>query len=156
MSSTSPTIEGPLANGAATRPREAAAAIMVVDDSGLSRRMMRRILEGAGHAVVEYADGASALARYEIEKPALVVLDLVMTGMYGLDVLIELRRRHPDARVIVASADVQRATRDEVMKAGAIGFVSKPFVADAVIAAVDAALGPGDQTAAADPSGGAR
>ncbi|GAC1394786.1 MAG: response regulator [Polyangiales bacterium] len=118
------------------------AKVMVVDDSALSRRMMRRILEGGGHEVAEETNGIAALERYALEKPALVVLDLVMAGMYGLDALIELRRLDPHARVIVASADIQRATRDEAMAAGARGFVSKPFVADDVLRAVDAALAP--------------
>ena len=106
----------------------------------MSRRIMRRILEDAGHTVIEAADGASALASYELERPTLVTLDLIMAGMDGLQVLIELRRQHPLARVIVATADLQRATRDEVIAAGACAFVNKPFSPEEVLRAVDAAL----------------
>ena len=118
------------------------ARVMVVDDSAMSRRMMRRILEDGGHSVTEEADGRTAIERYALERPEVVMLDLVMTGMYGLDVLMELRRADPDARVIVASADIQSATRDEVMAAGACGFVGKPFMAQAVLAAVASARAP--------------
>lgn len=114
--------------------------VLVVDDSAMSRRIMRRILDGAGHTVIEEADGAAALARYDLERPALVTLDLIMTGMDGLEVLTELRRQHPRALVIVATADLQRATRDEVMAAGACGFVNKPFSSEEVLRAVDSAL----------------
>lgn len=47
---------------------------------------MRRILDDAGHTVIEATDGASALASYELERPALVTLDLIMSGMDGLEV----------------------------------------------------------------------
>ena len=85
--------------------------IMVVDDSALSRRTLRRILETAGYNVVEAEEGMAALELYFIEKPDLVMLDLVMKGMYGLDVLTKLRELDAGARVVVASADVQTSTR---------------------------------------------
>ena len=119
--------------------------VMVVDDSALSRRMMRRILESGGHAVVEAADGMSALECYALEKPEIVMLDLVMSGMYGLDVLAELRTIDPEARVVIASADIQRATRDEALAAGAVGFVSKPFQDSEVLGTIERAAGSREQ-----------
>lgn len=100
--------------------------LLLVDDSGLARRSMRAIFEPAGFEVVEAADGISALERYYIEKPDLVILDLVMKGMYGLDVLTKLRELDPNARVIVASADVQQSSQELVQAAGAAGFINKP------------------------------
>lgn len=120
------------------------AKVLIVDDSAMSRRMMRRILEDAGHGVVDVADGLAALERYSIDRPAVVLLDLVMSGMRGLEVLVELRRIDPDARVIVASADIQTATRDEVLAAGACSFVNKPFIAGEVLAAVASAVAKSD------------
>ncbi len=119
------------------------AKIMVVDDSGLSRRTLRRILEAAGHTVVEAEEGMAALEAYFLEKPDLVFLDLVMKGMYGLDVLVKLREMDAGARVVIASADVQTTTREMAEEAGACGFVTKPFVAEQVLTAVDAALAGG-------------
>jgi two-component system chemotaxis response regulator CheY len=92
--------------------------------------------------VIEESAGTAALARYESDRPGVVMLDLLMSDMYGLDVLIALRRIDPGARVIIASADVQVATRDEVLAAGACAFVGKPFAADAVLGAVASALVP--------------
>ena len=117
--------------------------IMVVDDSALSRRTLRRILEGAGHSVVEADEGMAALELYFIEKPDLVLLDLVMKGMYGLDVLAKLRELDADARVIVASADIQTSTRALVEEAGATDFINKPFSTENVLGAVNTALGEG-------------
>jgi two-component system chemotaxis response regulator CheY len=59
--------------------------VLVIDDSGLVRKHMRRILNGAGYNVVEAHDGIAALETYFSEKPDVVLLDLVMSGMYGLD-----------------------------------------------------------------------
>ena len=117
--------------------------ILIVDDSALSRRTLRRILESAGYEVVEADDGMTALELYFLEKPSLVLLDLVMKGMYGIDVLVKLREMDPKALVVVASADIQSSTRKMVDEAGALAFINKPFVSEQVIAAVEAALAEG-------------
>lgn len=117
--------------------------VLIVDDSALSRRTLRRILESAGYEVVEANDGMTALELYFLEKPTLVLLDLVMKGMYGLDVLVKLREMDPKAHVIVASADIQSSTRKMVDEAGAVAFLNKPFVTEQVIAAVEAAFAEG-------------
>lgn len=103
------------------------AKILVVDDSGLARRMMRQMLEEMGHTVEEATDGATALERYYINRHDLVILDMVMNGMYGLEVLAKIRELDPAVRVIVATADIQNSTRDQVRGAGAGAFLSKPL-----------------------------
>ena len=100
--------------------------VLLVDDSGLARRSTRRVLEAAGYDVVEADDGLAALERFAIDKPDVVLLDLVMKGMYGLDVLAKLIELDPAVRVIVMSADVQTSSRDLVKEAGAAGFINKP------------------------------
>jgi CheY-like chemotaxis protein len=67
------------------------ARILVVDDSGFARRTLRQLLEGAGHTVEEAKDGHDALERYFLNKPDLVLLDMVMEGMNGMEVLAKLR-----------------------------------------------------------------
>jgi len=114
--------------------------ILIVDDSSLSRRTLRRILETAEYEIVEADDGMVALETYFLEKPSLVLLDLVMKGMYGLDVLVKLREMDQQARVIVASADIQSSTRKMLDEAGALGFINKPFISEQVLATVEAAL----------------
>ena len=114
--------------------------ILVVNDSGLARRGTRRVLEGAGHSVTEAEDGMVALERYFVDKPDLVVLDLVMKGMYGLEVLAKLRELDPGARVIVLSADIQTSSRQMVDDAGAAAFLNKPVTPEDLLNAVNAAL----------------
>lgn len=114
--------------------------ILVIDDSGLARRNLRRILEKDGFDVIEAADGMAALERYFSDRPALVLLDLVMTGMYGLDVLVKLRELDPQARVVVVSADIQTPSQDLARAAGASGFIHKPVDEEQLRAVVTAAL----------------
>jgi two-component system chemotaxis response regulator CheY len=114
--------------------------ILIVDDSGLARRRARAILEGAGFEVDEAEDGMAAIERYFVARPDIVLLDLVMKGMYGLDVLAKIRELDPAARVIVVSADVQTSSHEMVAAAGGAGFLVKPLDADAVLSLIDSTL----------------
>ena len=116
------------------------AKILIVDDSGLARRRARTILEAAGFEVSEAEDGISALESYFVTKPDLVLLDLVMKGMYGLDVITKLREMDPQARIIVVSADVQTSSHELVAEAGAAAFMVKPFDADEMVATIQSTL----------------
>ena len=115
--------------------------LLLVDDSALARRSMRSILESNGFDVVEAEDGMVALERYFLEKPDVVMLDLVMRGMYGLDVLTKLRELDPSARVIVVTADVQESSQQLVTAAGASGFITKPIDRERVLHVVRQVLG---------------
>ena len=114
--------------------------VLLVDDSGLARRSTRRVLENAGYEVVEAEDGLSALERFAVDKPDIVLLDLVMKGMYGLDVLAKIREMDADARVIVVSADVQSSSHELAAAAGAVGFLVKPMEADDALRLIRATL----------------
>jgi len=114
--------------------------ILVVDDSAMSRRMLRRIVESAGYEVVEADEGAAGLEQYFLEKPDLVFLDLTMKDMYGLDVLEKLRELDAEARVIIASADIQDSTREMVAAAGANAFINKPLSPEKVLQALKSVI----------------
>lgn len=115
--------------------------ILVVDDSGLARRRARAILEAASFEVIEAEDGMAALETYFLQKPDVVMLDLVMKGMYGLEVLSRLREMDPAVRVIVISADVQTSSHELVAQGGAAGFLIKPVDADEMLTLVRSTLG---------------
>jgi two-component system chemotaxis response regulator CheY len=102
------------------------ATIMVVDDSGYARRTHRRILESGGHTVIEATTGMAAIEGYFLQRPDLVLLDLSMEDIGGLDVLRKFRELDAGARVVVISADVQRSTERLVADAGALRFLGKP------------------------------
>ena len=117
------------------------ARVLIVDDSALARRNLRQILESANCEVDEAEDGLSALERYFLDKPDVVLLDLVMRGMYGLDVLEKLRQLDPLAKVVVVSADVQTSSQQLVDEAGAKAFITKPFDREEIIGTLKAVLG---------------
>jgi two-component system chemotaxis response regulator CheY len=116
------------------------AKILLIDDSGMARRAVRQMLESAGYDVAEAEDGMTGLERYFLEKPDLVLLDLVMRGMNGLDVLTKLLQLDGAVRVIVVSADVQDSSREMAVSAGASGFLTKPVDRTGLLAAVAKAL----------------
>ena len=98
----------------------------MVDDSGLARRLIRKILEELGYEVEDASDGAQALERYVLNQHDAVVLDLLMHGMYGIEVLQKFKELNPALPVIIATADIQRTTRDQAKQAGAVAMVNKP------------------------------
>lgn len=100
--------------------------VLIVDDSSLARRTLRQHLEELGYTVDDAPDGARALERFVVQPPDLVILDMVMSGMYGLDVLAQLRALDPGVRVIVATADIQNSTAEQVRNAGAKAILNKP------------------------------
>ena len=116
------------------------AKVLIVDDSALTRRSLRQILESVGCEVVEAEDGLSGLERYYLEKPDVVLLDLVMRGMYGLDVLQKIREFDADARIVVVSADIQSSSHELAEQAGAKAFINKPFDKAEILVALDTAL----------------
>jgi two-component system chemotaxis response regulator CheY len=104
--------------------------VLVVDDSGLARRLTRKILEDLGHEVEEASDGAQALEKYALNQHDIIVLDMVMHGMYGLDALIKFRELSPSVPIIIVTADIQKSTRDQVQAAGASAMINKPINKD--------------------------
>jgi two-component system chemotaxis response regulator CheY len=114
--------------------------VLIVDNSAISRRIIRGILESAGHEVSEAADGMAALERYSLDKPDLVILDLVMGGMTGLDVLKNLRKMDGQARIIISTADIQISTREMVEQAGSRGLVIRPIKKEELMGLVNSVL----------------
>jgi len=102
--------------------------VLVVDDSGLARRLMRKNLEELGCEVEDASDGAQALERYALHRHDVVILDLLMHGMYGGDVLQKLKELNAAVPVIVATADIQKTTREQVRDAGAVAMINKPVM----------------------------
>ena len=116
------------------------AKILIVDDSGLARRGTRHILETAGHQVTDAQDGLTALEQFFLVKPELVLLDVTMRDMDGLEVLKRIRDLDATAKVIIVTADVQSSTREMANAGGAVGFVMKPVTTQPLLQAVEHAL----------------
>ena len=110
---------------------------MLVDDHALVRMGFRMLLADAHIEVVaEAGSGEAACADYARAKPDVVVLDLAMPGMGGLEALRRLLAHDPDARVLALSAHEDTAHPQRALRAGALGYLAKRSAPDALIAAV--------------------
>jgi two-component system invasion response regulator UvrY len=113
--------------------------VMLVDDHALVRMGFRMLLADAGVEVVaEFDDGEQACAEYARVKPDVVVMDLSMPGMGGLEAVRRLLAQDPRARILVLSAHEDTAHPQRVLRAGALGYLTKRSAPDALIAAVTA------------------
>lgn len=113
--------------------------ILVVDDEPQLVRALRGYLEQAGYRVVTAGDGPAALAQFKHEKPDLIVLDLNLPGLDGLDVARRLRAASA-VPIIMVTARVEEADRLIGLELGADDYVLKPFSPREVVARVRAVL----------------
>ena len=104
--------------------------IVVIDDDYAMRLSCRQILARMGHAVETFDDGARGLAGVARLEPALVVVDLKMPGLSGLEVIRRLHELDPSVVVVVITGYATIDTAIEAMKAGAYDFLPKPFSPD--------------------------
>ncbi|HXE76053.1 MAG TPA: response regulator [Candidatus Xenobia bacterium] len=117
--------------------------VLVVDDDEHLRSVLATLLETAGYQVTTAGDGAEGLQRLEREPFDLMLLDVWMPRMTGLEVLTQLKSRAPSLRVILLTADDTPDTVLHALRDQAYQFVRKPFDPEALLAAVGNALGAG-------------
>jgi DNA-binding NarL/FixJ family response regulator len=103
------------------------ATILIVDDHAQLRALMREIVAEASdlHVVGEAADGAEAIRLVQALRPAIVLLDLAIPGVSGLDVLQWLQVEHPETRVIIVTVHTEDAYRQAAEASGADAFLLK-------------------------------
>jgi DNA-binding NtrC family response regulator len=114
--------------------------VLIIDDDASLRRVMEMQLEEIGCEVVSVASGNDALAVLEEVAPALVITDLKIPGMSGMDLLKLLRADHPELTVIMVTAYGTVRTAVEAMKAGAYDYLTKPIDYDELSLVVNRAL----------------
>ncbi len=114
--------------------------LLLVDDHSIVRAGFRRLLDDAEDMdVVEEADsGEQAISEYSRLLPEVVVMDLTMPGIGGLEAIRRIRSKHPDAKILVLSVHEDVVYSSRVLQAGAKGFVSKRCVPQIMLDAVRA------------------
>ena len=116
--------------------------ILIVDDAAFMRMMIKDILTKNGYNVAgEAENGAKAVEKYTEDKPDLVMLDITMPEMDGIQALKKIKEIDPGACVIMCSAMGQQAMVIESIQSGAKDFIVKPFQADRVLEAVKKVIG---------------
>ena len=114
-----------------------AKSVMICDDAAFMRMMIRDILTKNGFVVAgEAENGIKAIEKFKEVKPDLVLMDITMPEMDGIQALKEIRKLDGNAKVVMCSAMGQQAMVIESIQAGAKDFIVKPFQADRVIEAV--------------------
>ncbi len=113
------------------------ARILIVDDASFMRMMLRNILTSHGHVIVgEAENGLRAIDTYQQLKPDIMLIDLIMPEMGGIEAVRRIMEADPKAKIIICSAMGQQALVVEAMQAGARDFIIKPFQPTSVIEAV--------------------
>jgi len=115
--------------------------ILIVDDAAFMRLMLRDIIVAHGYEIAgEAEDGIVALNLYKRLKPDLVLMDITMPEMNGIDAVQEIMKYDPDAKIVMVSAMGQQAMVIQSVKLGAMDFVVKPFQVERVVDAINKAL----------------
>lgn len=110
------------------------AKILIIDDSKMSRRMLRTVLEGIGHEIAgEATNGEEGLAMYRDLKPDAVTMDITMPQMDGINCLKEIMAFDKDAKVVMVTAAGQSTKLVEALKNGAKEFICKPYEPEQII-----------------------
>ncbi len=117
------------------------AKILIVDDAAFMRMTVKEALKQGGYTdVEEAADGVQAVEKYKEFKPELVIMDITMPNMDGLQALKEIRAFDPTASVIMCSAMGQESMVMDAIKSGAKDFIVKPFKPDRILKTVSSIL----------------
>ena len=116
--------------------------ILIVDDAAFMRMMIKDNLKKAGYTeCTEACDGEDAVAKYRESTPDLILLDITMPKMDGIQALKEIKQMNPNAKVVMCSAMGQEGMVVEAIKLGAMDFIVKPFKPDRLIQTVKNILG---------------
>lgn len=119
--------------------------VLVVDDAQFMRMMLRDILQDAGFkGVIEAKSGGEAIIQTKVERPAVVILDVTMPDMDGIEALKKIKNFNPDIKVIMCSSMGQEDMVEECFNEGADDFIMKPFKPERIIQAVSQFISTGD------------
>lgn len=116
--------------------------VLIVDDAAFMRMMIKDILGKNGYEVAgEAENGMKAVEKYKELTPDLVLMDITMPEMNGIDAVKNIKAMDPGAKIVMCSAMGQQAMVIESIQAGAKDFIVKPFQADRVLEAVRKVIG---------------
>lgn len=116
--------------------------ILLVDDAAFMRKMLKDTLSKNGYTEIsEAVDGVEAVQKYDEIGPDLVIMDITMPNMTGLEALKAIRGKDGNANIVMCSAMGQESMVMDAVRSGAKDFIVKPFKADRVIKTVSNILG---------------
>ena len=110
-------------DGGVTRPF----TVLVADDNDVAQRLCKRVLEKAGFGVLIAADGLQAVDIAFKERPSMILMDVAMPGIDGLEAMRRIKVEMPSIPIVIASAHSMASDRERFLAAGADNVLSKPF-----------------------------
>ncbi|WP_170007265.1 response regulator [Bacillus fonticola] len=117
------------------------ATVLIVDDATFMRMTLKEIVEQNGHRVVgEAENGQDAITHYRILQPDLVLMDITMPVLNGLEAMHQIIEEDPSAKVIMCTALGQKKVVMQCIEAGAKDFVTKPFERHRILDAIERVL----------------
>src|SRR5256885_4569658 len=111
--------------------------VLVADDNEVAQRLCRRVLEKAGYAVLIAADGLQAVDIALSQHPAMILMDVAMPGIDGLEAMRRIKAEVPAMPIVIASAHSMSSDRERFLAAGADNVLSKPFRLTGLISIVE-------------------
>ena len=113
------------------------AAVLIVDDTLFMRASIKQMLEANGHSVAgEASNGVEAVTKFAEVKPDVILMDITMPDMDGLEALRLIKEIDPNAKVVMCTAMGQQAMVAKAVELGAQQFIVKPFQSERLIAAI--------------------
>lgn len=116
------------------------AKILVIDDAKFTRFMLINVLQKDGHTILEAGDGQEGMERILAENPDLVITDLLMPVMDGIQLLAAMKKKKLTTPVIVMTSNIQESVRQQCLTAGARAFANKPPNPDELLRLVQGIL----------------
>jgi len=117
------------------------ARVMIADDSEAVRLILKDIVSSDKHELVaEAADGVETIEKFTASKPDLLLLDVAMPKKDGLTVLKEIKKTHPNAKIIIITALEEMTMVQDCVAAGALAYIMKPFIVDDVLKSISFAV----------------
>mgnify|MGYP000185683321 CR=1 FL=1 len=117
------------------------ARVMIADDSKFVRDTLRDMVNAGKHQVVsESTDGIDTLEKFNSVNPDVLLLDIAMPKKDGMEVLIEIMKNNPDAKIIMITAHYDMELIENCIKVGALAYVSKPFNTDEILQSISYAF----------------
>ncbi len=111
--------------------------VLVADDNEVAQRLCKRVLEKAGYVVLIAGDGLQAVDMALAQQPAMILMDVAMPGIDGLEAMRRVKAQIPGMAVVIASAHSMASDRERFLAAGADDVLSKPFRLADLVAIVD-------------------
>jgi len=101
--------------------------VLVADDNEVAQRLCKRVLEKAGYSVLIAADGLQAVDIALSQRPTMILMDVAMPGIDGLEAMRRIKAEIPTMPIVTASAQAMSSDRERFLAAGADNVLSKPF-----------------------------